>query len=1026
MPDEIIDETEKAIGETEKKKAVIISILAIKAQLPLLKDTDESLNPQALYKEFNERFEKTKLQLLNAHLRVCRERKEKIDLDSLIPGTTQATWNIERCRPGLNRKETQLTGKEASKYSKLLKTADERIEILDSYRKQAVGLTAVGQAEAELERLRSEAKNRKEEVDKVDDKLKNLKAPELSTKIKNSAIKIPEKLVTQSQIDHANKKPVIDQEKSSDPRIKLEGAQYKIIRELEPKFKELNLELANAKSKLANAEKAVSKQFAEKLRLEKIESDLKSKFDKEYNAVKQAIDFVIESGKFFAEDHADFLNQLAEIEQPHRKYETYEDGCDALAKLAIEVKAATDKVQDKVKLHAATVAGELAKVKDPDELPGDPVRQKKVDQARELIAKDLRDPLVAKKVFAAQSSIPSFDEFVKEIADQLEKRPTQTISFDRLKLVYGEPLSTVAGKSTGDGKIEYCDTNKSQLDNATLLDVPGKEIVIAAGPTTNYKPAELKVSVTVDKDQPIISWRQPPPILLDAPLSSKALNAKLLDSFKKVVNEAVTYVPSFGKKFDKAGDEKIEAKYAGTSNRNAAKTVPMNVKVLGTVSELGKEAALSGSALPEPTLYSHKKIMEKWDSDESPKGLKAQSQKVMTDIQDMTPEELIHYMNDFISSKGEGAGGLFVKQGSGDNENQIWYFSNGMQVRYKPKGKVRPPSNERAPMFCVEAKINNDPNQPSQKTQKDDVVFKLTSSGQPGPYGPAQTLLADGVPENSQNIKHKQYMDAACSTTHLKCKEKMEQVITWTNPADLTEGQALGEASLKPTAQDPTALEFTNEKGEVINKDTILPAGAGQILRAKGTETKRYLASVNFVEVKVNVKKVQKVVWSPAKQLVAGAQLGTDVLNATVEDKAVVSYFYFDGTNELPVDVAFVPPAGQDLEFRAKVASTDLYHAVTDPVVVKIEVKKQPQEVTWNPLKTDLKEGEALGADVLNASSSSGVQPEYFQGSEPLTEASILPLGGHELQAIAKETDVYNVSPAKKIKISVKPKEESI
>jgi hypothetical protein len=224
----------------------------------------------------------------------------------------------------------------------------------------------------------------------------------------------------------------------------------------------------------------------------------------------------------------------------------------------------------------------------------------------------------------------------------------------------------------------------------------------------------------------------------------------------------------------------------------------------------------------------------------------------MTAIKEMNPDELIDYMNKFITT-GDGAGGKFLSQGTGANENMIWYLENGLQVRYKPFGKLRPPpANQTAPMFSIEGKTRNDPdNEPSRRGIEEDVAFKLTVGLEPGAYGPDQTILPPAFSTGSQS--YKRYMDAACATTHLKCKPKLEQVITWDNPPDLTEGDPLGEASLKPNSQDPTALEFTLATDEVITKDKVLPAGKQQILRVKGKKTLKYLASANFVEVKINV-----------------------------------------------------------------------------------------------------------------------------------------------------------------------------
>ncbi len=155
------------------------------------------------------------------------------------------------------------------------------------------------------------------------------------------------------------------------------------------------------------------------------------------------------------------------------------------------------------------------------------------------------------------------------------------------------------------------------------------------------------------------------------------------------------------------------------------------------------------------------------------------------------------------------------------------------------------------------------------------MAFKVTANGEPGAYGPAETLLADGVPPDQNDQKNKDYIDGTIAATHLSCVPKVEQEITWTNPPDIIVGQPLGEASLKPTAQDPASLRFTNESNQPIDKKTVLKAGTHK-LRVRGVRTLRYLASSVPVEVEIVVKKKdQTLEWKPkSTELEVGSALG--------------------------------------------------------------------------------------------------------------------------------------------------------
>lgn len=611
-----------------------------------------------------------------------------------------------------------------------------------------------------------------------------------------------------------------------------------------------------------------------------------------------------------------------------------------------------------------------------------------------------------------------------EVAEELKDE--QEITHQLTNLVYGQPLSTIGATAAGGGTLQYA-VNRQKLDASAILDAGDKHVVeIVAGSTDKLKSAQKTITIKVAKDTPKVMWPTPLPVLIDKLLTAFTLSGATTQTSSGnpiVLTPPLTYAPALNTKV--TADRTLTATFAGNTNFNSV-SKSVTLKVVANLTELGKEAMKSGRSMKESTILSaHKDLLDEWNTDDDPKGLKKQSKKVMSDIKNMTADELIDYMNKFVSTTGEGAGGGYVAQGSGNNLNMIWYLPNGLQVRYKPFGKLKPPLTGTAPMFSIEGKTCNDPNVPSTKGVDADVAFKVTEDGEPGPYGPKQTALPEGIPNDKNDSDNAEYMNSACDTTHLKCKPKVAQEIKWTNPPDITVGDPLGEASLQPIAQDPTTVfEFSLDSGNSITKNTVLSAKKKQKLRVKGKETLRYLASTEFVEVEINVnKKVQTVEWKPLKtELEVGMELGDQVLNATASSGATPVYYKGD---EVVTKTTKLPPSKDKYKLKAVANETDTYNA-SNPVEVEIIVNKKAQTVEWKPLKTELEVGMELGGQVLNAITTSGLKPVYYLGDEVVTETTKLPASEteYELKAVAKETDEYDESKPETVTITVNPQKE--
>jgi hypothetical protein len=1015
----------------EEVKVHILEVLSVPIQVPVSTTPSEEIDPVPHLNAIEGRYEKAKSKIIDACTRMA-EGKVSFDVANYCPKATEAQWNVRRYFPALNRKE-KLTGKEAKIFRTALDKATINVisleKLADDTRLEAKKkiVDRMGDASKEVDDQQLVVKSLTEKEAEANRKLKTLR----TTVAKNES-NIKTRDVNKESLLHAKSSPHVIGLKAKKTKTKEESDElisWQKVIDLEETFNTYTNDLAAATLKKSDAEKLkATKQQV----LDQLKANEKKRTDP-YNAEKllttKSIDLLLASGACFPSlVIPDFKSSCDAIDQETQLYGEYENGILELKSLQSTIAPKHLELQLLVTEEAKIANQELALVADPEDIASDPVRKKLVDSARELIAKRLKDPLVGTAVIAARSEISAFAIFVQSIRDELDGRADQVITCQRLKLVYGEQFSNIGVATTGTGVLSFFDTTENvAIQLTSVLNAGTHSVQIIAAANADFKKMEKPFQVVVDKDKTTIVWRDPVPILRNSSLTPATLSAKLKSSSGEVLAILPTFNPPLNRAMPNVREETLKASFGGNENYLAATDKTVTIKVVANLTQLGTEAMMTGRAFKEPTLQKHKDLLEKWHTDDSPKGLKATSIEVMNAIKEMNPAELIDYMNDFIIN-GNGAGGKFTPQGTGDNLNMIWYLENGLQVRYKPAGKLRPPPiNQRAPMFSIEGKTRNDPdNEPSRRGVEEDVAFKLTLGLKPGAYGPDQTILPPGVSSNSQSQNYKLFMDAACATTHLKCKPKVEQVITWENPPDITEGDPLGEASLKPQSQEPSALVFTLDTDEVITKDKVLPAGKQQTLRVKAKETLKYLASANFVEVKINVKKVQSVTWNPPKEIPAGIPIGDKVLNAVRQDDAVLSYFFFHEGTDKPMDENTVLPEGKNLTLKLLVAATDNYHAVIVPVTATIDVNRQEQTVTWIPTTSELTEGSELGDSLFNATASSGLQPEYFFGTDLIDATTVLPVGVHELKAIAKETDQYLASEPASVSIHVKANEESI
>lgn len=498
------------------------------------------------------------------------------------------------------------------------------------------------------------------------------------------------------------------------------------------------------------------------------------------------------------------------------------------------------------------------------------------------------------------------------------------------------------------------DTLGARYDGSALTHNYGPILRVTAPPNGDFTAPGDKVTVTleiiqddcfaavkktatvkVEKEAAVLHWKTPLPVLVNSRLGTAQLNATTTPVADPGKMPVPTYTPAPNEQLTKAGTVTLKASFAGNTWFAAAADKTVTLKVVPDVTTLGTEAMRNGQAWKGPQTVAQQQVLDRWNTDDSDTGLKKTARKVMSDIKSMTTDELVDYMDTLIGTTGS------KTNQPGTFPNIIWELPNGLQVRYKPLGDgQQPPGMPPVPMFCVEGKTCAGPS-----TNKNQVAFKVTIDGEPGAYGPKETQLPPGIPTNKNDPLNQQYMGATITTTHLPCKPKVLQTITWTKPSDITVGTPLGKQALNATPQDPnTVLTYKDGSGSVVTEITELPAGRDQVLEVTAAETKKYLAVTVPVTVTINVlKKPQTLTWANPAPMKVGEKLG-DRLNAT-SDAPGAKRNYTDAKNR-PITADSTLPAGLGQMLKVTADETPTHMAVTTPVTVRIDVQAPAKKKT--------------------------------------------------------------------------------
>ena len=192
---------------------------------------------------------------------------------------------------------------------------------------------------------------------------------------------------------------------------------------------------------------------------------------------------------------------------------------------------------------------------------------------------------------------------------------------------------------------------------------------------------------------------------------------------------------------------------------------------------------------------------------------------------------------------------------------------------------------------------------------------------------------------------------------------RANQIITWSNPANITYGTLLSATQLNASVvgvsggSAPGALTYTPATG------TLLNAGPSQDLTVDAAATSNYNAATKTVQINVN-KAEQTITWANPADITYGTLLSVTQLNASVAGSSTLGASAPGGLTYTPAAGTLLN-AGTSQDLTVDATATSNYNAATK--TVQINVNKAEQTITWaNP--ADITYGTLLSVTQLNAS----------------------------------------------------------
>jgi hypothetical protein len=428
----------------------------------------------------------------------------------------------------------------------------------------------------------------------------------------------------------------------------------------------------------------------------------------------------------------------------------------------------------------------------------------------------------------------------------------------------------------------------------------------------NYAAEPATVTLAVRKAKPVITWAAPAIELLTGTDFTLTDGKAPLTAVLTQGESKLTYRPAAAsvlKPGTKGGATKnnphpplqpktyiITAVHAESANYAYAETTMAFTIAPSANAKKGFEIANTGGVPSfKPTETLDATVKDAWDKDTG--NLKTQATKIISDLPNMTGEEIIEYMDklaDVANTPGNYQTDEIDTSGPTPKNkmyyNKCWKLPNGLQVRLKPNGDPftnphlqNPPKTgtppPTIPMFAVEIR------KPSAfdfagggtddfSSDDSNTATKVTAGGNLGPWGPRQTTQ-DGL--SGDDLQ--QFTDATTQATHHQCRAtKKDQVIVCADTVTIPHGTKLNATALGVRLQ-PGNGDITFDSPI----DTVLPVGTKSV-KITAAASKGFNVAAKTISVVVEKAK-PRLTWKPPADVdyVAGGFVLTDTqLNATL------------------------------------------------------------------------------------------------------------------------------------------------
>jgi hypothetical protein len=259
--------------------------------------------------------------------------------------------------------------------------------------------------------------------------------------------------------------------------------------------------------------------------------------------------------------------------------------------------------------------------------------------------------------------------------------------------------------------------------------------------------------------------------------------------------------------------------------------------------------------------------------------------------------------------------------------------------------------------------------------------------------GNAQNLTVIFTPTNAANYN-------AANDTVLINVNKATPVITWSNPADIEYGTALGATQFNATANVAGAFVYTPTSG------TILNVGNAQALAVEFNPTDDANYNTTSTSVEINVVKANPVItWENPEDITYGTAISATQLNATAS---------VAGTFEYSVEIDSVFNVGNAQSISVTFTPTDAANYNTASKSVLINVLTIDPVITWaNP--ADITYGTAISATQLNATANVAGTFEYSVEIDSVMNAG----NAQNISAVFTPTDENYTTITSTVQINV-------